>query len=51
MYASLLILDVTDNCVFRLGGVILGQSGWSIIEHIEMHVFGKVVSYGSFETL
>ena len=50
MYASILVVDIADNCIFSLGGVTLGQSGWSIGEHIGMHVFEKLVSYGPFGT-
>ena len=48
--ASILVVDIADNCIFWLGGVTLGQSGWSTSEHIVMHVFGKVVSHGPFGT-
>ena len=50
MSVSILVVDIADNCIFLLGGVTLGQSGWSISKHIEMHVFGKVLSYGLFGT-
>ena len=50
MSASILIADIADNCIFLLGGVTLGQSGWSSSEHIGMNVFGKVVSYGHLGT-
>ena len=50
MSASILDVDIANNCIFMLGGVTLGQSGSSVSEHIGMHVFGKVVSYGSFGT-
>ena len=46
MFAWIVFADMADNCIFLLGGVTLGQSGWSISEHIGMRVFGKVVSYG-----
>ena len=50
MSAPILIANIADNCIFLLGGVTLGQSGWSIREHIGMNVFGKVVSYGHLGT-
>ena len=50
MSASILVVDIADNCIFLLGGVTLGQSGWSTSKHIEMLVFGKVVAYGPLGT-
>ena len=50
MAASIRIAYIADNCIFLLGGVTLGQSGWSSSVHIEMNVFGKVVSYGHLGT-
>ena len=41
---------MADNCIFLLVRVTLGQSGWSISEHIGMRFFGKVVSYGHLGT-
>ena len=38
------------SCIFWLGGVTLGQCGWSGSEDIRMDVFGKVVSRGPFGT-
>ena len=45
MSASILVVDIAYNCIehFCLEGyVTLGQSGWSVSDHIEIHVFGKV---------
>ena len=50
MSASLRVVNIADNCIFLIGGVTLGQSGWSFSEHIGMRVFGKVVSYGHLGT-
>ena len=50
MSALIHVVDTVDNSKFLLGGVTLGQSGWSVSEHIGMHIFGKVVSYGPFGT-
>ena len=46
MYASIFV----DICKFLLGGVTLGRSGWSMSAHLGMHVYGKVVSYGTLGT-
>ena len=49
MSASILVVDIADNCILLLGGVTLGQSGWSVSKHIGMIVPGEVpgvVSYG-----
>ena len=43
MSVSILVVDIADDCIFFLGEVTLGQSGWSISEHIGMHVSRKVV--------
>ena len=52
MSASILVVVIADNCIFLLvRRVTLGQSEWSVSKHIKMHIFGKVVSYGPFETL
>ena len=52
MCASILVVDIADNCIFLLGGVTLGQSGDQVVNLLEciMHVFGKVVTCGLFET-
>ena len=50
MSASIHVADIADNCIFLLGGVTLGQSGWSSSKHIGMNVFGNVVSYGHLGT-
>ena len=41
MSASILVAYIADNCIFLLGGVTLGQSGWSSSEHIGMNVLEK----------
>ena len=50
MPVSILVVDIADYCIFLIGEVTLDQSGWSTSENIEMLVFGKIVSYGPFET-
>ena len=43
MSASILVAYIAVNCIFSLGGVTLGQSGWSVSKYIGLHVLGKVV--------
>ena len=50
MSTSIRVVDIGDNCIFLLGGVTLGQFGWSVSKHTGVHVFGKVVSCGQFGT-
>ena len=47
MFASILDVNIADNCIFLLG-VSLGDQ--SVSEHIGIHVCGEEMSYGLFGT-